>query len=163
MIWLFGEIWAWILVGFLLGVWVGWWMWARTPPPISVDPAIVSHLRAELDSVTATLARATSDLTASTNARRALEASLAAAGAPVTPLFLDSPDGAADDLTLVKGIGPRLADLLNDIGIFHIRQIAGWSAADCAEVDGKLGAFKGRIARDAWVAQARQIEDERRV
>ena len=163
MIWLFGEIWAWILAGFLLGVWVGWWVWARTPPPVSVDPAIVSHLRAELDSVTATLARTTSDLTASNNARKALEGSLAAAGVAVTPLFLDAPDGTPDDLTLIKGVGPRLAELLHGIGIFHIRQIAGWSETDIAEVDGKLGAFKGRIVRDHWIEQARQIEDERLV
>lgn len=161
MIWLFGEIWVWIFAGFLLGVWVGWWVWARTAPPVVIDPAIVSHLRGELDSVTATLARTTSDLTASNNARKALEAGLAAAGAPVTPLFLDAPNGVADDLTHIKGIGPRLADLLHSIGIFHIRQIAGWNEADIVEVDGRLGAFKGRIGRDGWVAQAKAIEAER--
>jgi hypothetical protein len=29
MIWLFGEIWAWVLVGFAVGLAVGWWMWKR--------------------------------------------------------------------------------------------------------------------------------------
>lgn len=159
MIWLFGEIWAWVFAGFMLGVLVGWWIWARTPPPVIVEPAIVAQLRSELDSASAALARTTSDLAASTTARKALEASLVAAGVAVTPLFLDAPDGPADDLTQIDGIGPRLAELLAGIGVFHIRQIAGWTPADIAEVDARLGAFRGRIDRDDWVAQARQRLD----
>lgn len=154
MIWLFGEIWVWILAGFLLGVLVGWWIWARSAPPMIVEPVIVNQLRAELDGANTALARTESELGASQNARKALEASLAAAGMPVAPLFLEAPDGPADDLTIIRGIGPRLAVLLNSLGIFHLRQIARWSDADIAEVDTKLGAFKGRIARDNWVDQA---------
>ncbi len=29
MIWLFGEIWAWVLVGFAVGLATGYWMWRR--------------------------------------------------------------------------------------------------------------------------------------
>ncbi len=29
MIWLFGEIWAWVLAGFAVGLATGWWMWRR--------------------------------------------------------------------------------------------------------------------------------------
>ncbi len=29
MIWLFGEIWAWVLAGFGLGLLTGWWIWRR--------------------------------------------------------------------------------------------------------------------------------------
>jgi predicted flap endonuclease-1-like 5' DNA nuclease len=159
MIWLFGEIWAWILAGFLLGVLVGWWIWARSAPPVIVEPALVNQLRAELDGSNAALARMESDLGASQNARKALEASLAAVGMPVAPLFLEAPDGPADDLTVVRGIGPRLAVLLNSIGIFHLRQLAGWSDADIAEIDTRLGAFKGRIARDNWVEQAKLLHE----
>jgi predicted flap endonuclease-1-like 5' DNA nuclease len=159
VIWLFGEIWAWILAGFLLGVLVGWWIWARNAPPVIVEPALVNQLRAELDGVNAALARSESDLGASQNARKALETSLAAAGMPVTPLFLEAPDGPADDLTVVRGVGPRLAVLLNSLGIFHLRQIARWSDADIAEIDTRLGAFKGRIARDNWVEQAKLLID----
>lgn len=158
MIWLFGEIWAWIFAGFMLGVLVGWWIWARTQPPASVEPAIVAQLRAELDAASGALARATSDLAASTNARKALEGSLVAAGVTLTPLFLDAPDGPSDDLTRIDGIGSRLAELLASIGVFHIRQIAAWNEAHIAEVDAKLGAFKGRITRDDWVGQAKAIE-----
>ncbi len=29
MIWLFGEIWLWILAGFGGGLVIGWWIWGR--------------------------------------------------------------------------------------------------------------------------------------
>lgn len=29
MIWLFGEIWLWVLAGFAAGLATGWWMWRR--------------------------------------------------------------------------------------------------------------------------------------
>jgi hypothetical protein len=29
MIWLFGEIWAWVLAGFGVGLATGWWLWKR--------------------------------------------------------------------------------------------------------------------------------------
>ena len=157
MIWLFGEIWVWIIAGFLLGVWVGWWIWFRTAPPVVIDSSTVTRLRAELDSCGNALARTESDLAAAQNRIKALETSLASAGAPVTPLFLASPNGEPDDLTRINGIGPRLANLLTHIGIFHIAQIASWSAADIEQVDAKLGAFKGRITRDHWVEQAKSL------
>ena len=29
MIWLFGEIWAWVIAGFAVGLLTGWWIWRR--------------------------------------------------------------------------------------------------------------------------------------
>lgn len=29
MIWLFGEIWLYVLAGFAVGLATGWWMWRR--------------------------------------------------------------------------------------------------------------------------------------
>lgn len=67
--------------------------------------------------------------------------------------------GRADDLTLIRGIGPKLAALLNDAGIWHFDQIAAWKARDIAEIDARIGRFRGRITRDAWVRQARALVD----
>lgn len=158
MIWLFGEIWAWVVVGFLVGIGTGWWMWFQEELPPVTEPAVVLGLRTDLDVMSKALARAESDLAGAINARKALEASFAIAGVPIKQLFLQAADGDADDLTVVHGVGPRLATLLNDIGIFHVRQIASWSDADIVEVDSRLGAFKGRIARDNWVEQAQALE-----
>lgn len=62
--------------------------------------------------------------------------------------------GAPDDLTLIKGVGPKLNTLLLSLGVARFDQIAAWGAAEIAEVDQYLGTFKGRIARDSWVEQA---------
>lgn len=74
---------------------------------------------------------------------------------PAAPVA--SPGG--DDLTRIKGVGPKLAALLGDLGVTNYSQIASWSAADIERMDGQLGRFSGRIARDQWVAQARLLAE----
>ena len=66
-------------------------------------------------------------------------------------------DGGADDLKLIKGVGPKLEALLNSMGFFHYDQIAALTAAELAWVDQNLEGFKGRASRDNWVAQAQQL------
>jgi predicted flap endonuclease-1-like 5' DNA nuclease len=70
------------------------------------------------------------------------------------PTAIKAPEGHADDLTRIKGIGPKLSKLLNELGIFHFKQIASWSEPEAAWVDDFL-AFKGRVSREAWITQAR--------
>jgi YidC/Oxa1 family membrane protein insertase len=66
---------------------------------------------------------------------------------------------AADDLTMIKGIGPKLQKKLNSLGINSYRQIAGWSEQDIDMVDEHLR-FSGRIQRDRWVEQATKLLEE---
>jgi NADH-quinone oxidoreductase subunit E len=76
---------------------------------------------------------------------------------PGKPRTLAKPRGGLkDDLKAIKGIGPRLEPRLNDLGIFHIGQIAGWSRANADWVSRELG-FPGRVEREAWVAQAKAM------
>jgi len=63
-------------------------------------------------------------------------------------------DGGPDKLTKIKGIGPKLQELLFSMGFFHFDQIASWDKAQVAWVDENLDGFKGRASRDDWVAQA---------
>ena len=65
-----------------------------------------------------------------------------------------APASSSDDLALIKGVGPKLVALLDSLGVSSFAQIASWSEADIAELDGKLGTFAGRPARDNWVEQA---------
>ncbi|MDF1715519.1 MAG: NADH-quinone oxidoreductase subunit E [Antarcticimicrobium sp.] len=65
-------------------------------------------------------------------------------------------EGGADDLKMLKGVGPKLEKTLNELGFFHFDQIAAWGPAEVAWVDNRL-TFKGRILRDGWIAQARQL------
>lgn len=74
----------------------------------------------------------------------------------IAPEMLPAPDGSADDLTRIKGIGPKLSARLNDLGIYHFKQIASWSETEARWVDEYL-AFKGRVAREKWIKQARAL------
>lgn len=78
--------------------------------------------------------------------------------AGVKPVMLDAPrDDGADDLKRIKGIGPKLEDLCNNLGFYHFDQIANWSDAEVTWVDQNLEGFKGRVTRDTWVAQAKLL------
>ena len=68
--------------------------------------------------------------------------------------------GKADDLKELEGVGPALEKLVNGLGFYHFDQIAAWTHADVALVDDEMKNFKGRIARDRWVAQAKIIVTE---
>ncbi|MDZ4137340.1 MAG: hypothetical protein U1D66_00485, partial [Erythrobacter sp.] len=63
----------------------------------------------------------------------------------------------ADDLTRIKGVGPKLVTLLGELGITSYAQIAAWSDADVERIDAELGRFKGRITRDQWIEQAKLL------
>ncbi len=80
-----------------------------------------------------------------------------AAGKPEAgaPLF-DAPQGAADDLKLISGVGPVLEKKLNALGITQYAQVAAFKKADIVRVDDALS-FKGRIERDEWVKQAKAL------
>lgn len=69
-----------------------------------------------------------------------------------------APKAIADDLTLLVGIGPKLAASLAELGVTRFRQIADWSADELDSFD-KLLNLKGRADRDAWVAQAKRLAE----
>lgn len=72
----------------------------------------------------------------------------------------ENPGGSTgDDLSRIKGLGPKLQALLPTLGLTTYAQIAALSDADLAELDGKLGAFAGRPAKDNWVSQARYLAE----
>ena len=67
-------------------------------------------------------------------------------------------DGKPDDLKKIKGVGPKIEGILNELGVYHFDQIAGWDEANKAWVDTRLK-FKGRIDREDWIAQAKLLAD----
>jgi len=69
---------------------------------------------------------------------------------------MDKPDGEADDLSKINGVGPVLVEKLNGMGIYHFKQIAAFTPDDIAAVDNALS-FKGRIERDDWLGQAKKL------
>ena len=180
---LLGEIWLLLAVAALIGLIVGWLIWGRVSVATGNSGAAEAALRAELDAcrargrdAEARLAALGADLAAArTQAAMAAEtaaAPVADAAAAVAvaveevgtkPTTLSAPRGGApDDLKLIKGIGPKLEALCNRLGFWHFDQIANWSAEEIAWVDVNLEAFKGRVTRDDWVAQARVLAAQTR-
>ncbi|WP_394689198.1 hypothetical protein [Hoeflea sp.] len=71
------------------------------------------------------------------------------------PAEIEKPD-SPDDLKLISGVGPKLEQVLNGLGIWTFAQVANWTAEEIAWVDDYLQ-FKGRIDRDDWISQARAL------
>lgn len=74
--------------------------------------------------------------------------------------LLDAPQGDADDLTRISGVGPKLNEKLNDNGVYHFWQIKDWGPSEIAFMDDQLS-FKGRIERDNWIDQATEFAAEK--
>jgi predicted flap endonuclease-1-like 5' DNA nuclease len=93
---------------------------------------------------------------------RGLAGEAAAATSDVTGELLRAPvhrklDGvghSGDDLSLIKGVGPKFADALQALGFHRFEQLANLTRTEIERLDDQLGAFRGRIARDRIVEQA---------
>lgn len=105
------------------------------------------------------------ELTAAANAQETAAAPLgtdaeagpAIAPEPAAPAVPPAAPGTGDDLTRIKGLGPKIAALLAEFGITTYAQIAALTPAEVERIDAKLGRFAGRITRDQWVAQAQLL------
>ena len=76
----------------------------------------------------------------------------------IGPKLLKRPEfGKKDNLQQIAGIGPKLEQSLNKLGVYYYWQIAAWNKRDIRTVDANLEAFRGRIERDDWVSQAKLL------
>lgn len=67
-----------------------------------------------------------------------------------------APEGPADDLKKISGVGPVLEKKLNALGVTTFAQVAAMSRDDIEKLDDALS-FKGRIDRDNWLEQAAEL------
>ena len=88
-----------------------------------------------------------------------VEAAVHQAGSGLAPTRLDSPKGAPDDLTLISGITDQSQRALNELGIFHFWQVAGWTPEHVAWLSSRVEG-PGRISRENWMAQAARLADK---
>ncbi|GLT10228.1 hypothetical protein GCM10007928_24600 [Sulfitobacter porphyrae] len=65
-------------------------------------------------------------------------------------------EAAGDDLTQISGVGPVIVEKLHGEGITTFAQIAAWTEADVEAIEEKLS-FKGRVGREDWIAQAKEL------
>ncbi len=63
---------------------------------------------------------------------------------------------AADDLKIISGVGPKLEQVLNKLGVSTYAQIAAWTDADVMRIEEHFG-FPGRVSRDGWIDQAAKL------
>jgi len=63
----------------------------------------------------------------------------------------------ADDLKKVKGIGPKMEQTLNQIGIYTFAQVSRMTNVEYDMLDEITGAFPGRAQRDDWAGQAKKL------
>ncbi len=161
--------WIVFALALLIGLLVAWWIFARgssdagrrehrpdvldegaapaqrnqalidAPPAADLTPPAAAGTMAGIGEVVAVAAQDEVELTTAP----------APASAPAT----------GDDLTRIKGLGPKIAALLQGLGVSSFAQIAAWDDAEIDRIDAELGTFAGRIRRDNWVEQARLLAE----
>jgi len=82
------------------------------------------------------------------------EVAVESAGSKPT-MFTEAP-AETDDLKKITGVGPKLEETLNGLGIYQFAQVASWTNDEVMWVDDNLS-FKGRIERDDWIGQATEL------
>ena len=65
--------------------------------------------------------------------------------------------GEKDDLQAIKGVGPFIAEKLNALGIFTFEQVGNMTPEIEEQVNVAIEFFSGRIKRDEWARQAREL------
>lgn len=143
-----------LILGGLLLLAFGLWLVLRATRRAKVIDAAESLKRDVLDEGAARAARnqALIDAPPAAPASAPAQAQAPAPAPGPAPII-----ASADDLTRIKGLGPKIASLLGEMGVTSFAQIAGWSDEDIAAIDAQLGRFSGRITRDQWVAQAQLL------
>ncbi|KPF93276.1 hypothetical protein IP81_03335 [Novosphingobium sp. AAP83] len=141
-------VWAGIVL--LIAV-VVWWMWGRS----KAAPAKREYT--DVLSEGAAPATRNNALIAAPSAVTMAGVGEIVAHAATDEVAEAAPVGAGDDLSRIKGVGPKLKALLASLGVTSFAQIAGWSDEDIARIDAQLGSFAGRAVRDNWVEQAKLL------
>ncbi len=133
-----------------------------TPPPLPESPAFLAPEEAYASLAPEVVHDAPVDVPSAPAPRRrqagGLQRTAQQEQAGSQPPSLAAPQGEADDLKRLKGIGPQNERRLNALGIFHISQIAAWSAEEAQWIGAALG-FPGRVEREGWVGQAQALLD----
>lgn len=132
---------------------------APPPPPVAAPAPVAGPAP-----VTAPAPQATDPAPAATDpiadepiaASAPLDAAPAqeAASAPAAPAPVTA-DPAGAPVSTLKGLGPKLAARLGELGISTVGQVAALSPEQAAALDAQLGPFAGRMERDRWIEQAR--------
>jgi len=133
MIYLFFQIWVWLVIAFFLGMLAQWWFCCRKK-----DVEQITETNSQSVAAMPIESKPTPTPTISDDWK---------------PVLFTSPPSPVDDLKRIKGIGAVIEKTLNKLGVYQFDQIANWNDNNCAWVDNFLS-FPGRIDRENWVEQA---------
>ncbi|MEM7743007.1 MAG: hypothetical protein AAF409_04780 [Pseudomonadota bacterium] len=130
-----------------------------TPAPVAKEPAAPKKADTVAEAVPAPVkVKAAPKPKAEAKQKAAAKTKAAPAAPDGKPASLMSAKPAkADDLKLIKGIGPGLEKELNRLGVYQFEQMAAFKKADLEWIDTNLSAFKGRCFRDDWTGQAKSL------
>lgn len=73
----------------------------------------------------------------------------------------DATKDTADDLKKVKGVGPKMEETLNEIGIYTFAQVSRMTEKEYDLLDSITGSFPGRAQRDDWAGQAKKLNNKK--
>jgi len=75
----------------------------------------------------------------------------------VRPSFSKLPDnGEVDDLKEISGIGLKIEEILNSLGIYYFKQIAEWTSDNVDWIENYLS-LKRRVKKEDWIGQAKLL------
>ena len=147
MWYLFFQTWAWILAAFILGLLVGWWLCGRCrcngEKTVEEDTVVAAVATKEVATPAANVVADTEEIVVEDNWQ---------------PSGFSERPADADELKRIKGVGPVIEKTLNELGIYQFKQIAEFSRDNIAWVD-KYISFPGRIDREEWVPQAKELAE----
>ncbi|HWM34980.1 MAG TPA: hypothetical protein VNR36_12155 [Pseudolysinimonas sp.] len=156
-----GEIVVWMILAALLGFGLGWLLRgllrpraAEPEPTPASEPEDPAGTQVEdMDTGASGTDAAPLDAAAFAPSARDRIAGIASrtAGGLTPP---------SDDLVRIHGVGPKIAQQLEAMGITSFRQVARFTAEDVEAVNAAIEAFPGRVERDDWVGSARRLHRE---
>jgi predicted flap endonuclease-1-like 5' DNA nuclease len=178
----------WLAFGAAASAGVAWWWLSKLTRPVNLEAfllpvtkapmaPVIEDVAVEIEAVAEAVAEAPAAAELSPEPEAVVEAApepapqavveAAPEPAPATVIeaaaepVVETPAAPTpDDLTLLVGIGPKLALALAERGVTRFADLAAWTAKDLAEADAALS-LKGRAVRDAWVAQARRFAEQK--
>jgi predicted flap endonuclease-1-like 5' DNA nuclease len=139
---------------FILGILVGWvieWIFVRlfVPNPKKKVEAALQASRKE----NANLQQQNRELQAALDATKVAP--------PIAAIVPPEPSSAEkDDLTKLSGIGPKLAEAMNNAGIKHYTQLAELSVETVAERLASSGIRYSKASAESWAKQANLASEQ---
>ena len=152
------ENWIFLVLALVIGLLVAWWIFAASRRTrVEIAPTEDEGIPAKRNQalIDAPPATATTDIPPPTPMGLAGAGEAVQAAAEPVHVAPAAEAGIGDDLTRIKGLGPKLAEQLQALGVTSFAEIAAWDDAEIDRIDAQLGRFRGRIRRDDWPAQAR--------